>query len=133
MKEVLARLDLDSIIVEAGDYIKVLTIADNDEGFDLLPNLLRCDPLDGQKPSTGFAGDAEASLTQYPDDNLGLLARGLSNKEFGRELGVAEETVKLHVTTLIKPLVVNNRILADVKAAFLGFIPDHPNTPYETG
>ena len=64
LKEVLARLDLDSIIVEAGDYIKVLTIADNDEGFDLLPSLLRCDPLDDQKRSTGFAVDAEASLTQ---------------------------------------------------------------------
>ena len=60
LKEVLARVDLDSIIVEAGDYIKVLTIADNDEGFDLLPSLLRCDPLDGQKRSTGFAVDAEA-------------------------------------------------------------------------
>ena len=68
-----------------------------------------------------------------PDDNLGLLARSLSNKEFGRELGVAEETVKLDVTTLIETLVGNNRILADVKAAFLGLIPDHPNTPYETG
>ena len=65
LKEVLARVDLDSIILEAGDYIKVLTIADNDEGFDLLPSLSRCDPLDGQKRSTGFTGDAEASLMQH--------------------------------------------------------------------
>ena len=64
LKLVLDEIDLDAIIMEVGDYIDALTIADNYEGFDLQPTLLQCDTLAGPKPSTGFGGDAEASLTQ---------------------------------------------------------------------
>ncbi|WP_158818477.1 response regulator transcription factor [Methylocapsa sp. S129] len=51
-------------------------------------------------------------LTDRQIDVLRLLARGLSNKEIGRELLVAERTVKAHVTAIFKAFGVSNRAQA---------------------
>lgn len=59
-------------------------------------------------------------LTPRQRDVLALVARGLSNKEIARELVLAEGTVKLHVTALLKVLEVSNRTQAVVKANALG-------------
>jgi DNA-binding NarL/FixJ family response regulator len=52
---------------------------------------------------------ATGALTERQIDVLRLLCRGLSNKEIGRELQVAERTVKAHVTAIFKSLRVINR------------------------
>jgi DNA-binding NarL/FixJ family response regulator len=57
-------------------------------------------------------GGASSLLTGRQIDVLRLLARGLSNKEIGRELLVAERTVKAHVTAIFKALGVSNRAQA---------------------
>ena len=48
-------------------------------------------------------------LTPRQREVLHLITEGLSNKEIGRRLGVAEGTVKMHVATILKSIGANNR------------------------
>ncbi len=65
-------------------------------------------------------GGALAVLTPRQGQVLALLVKGQSNKEIARALNLAEGTVKLHVTAILKSLGVNNRTRAVVAAAQLG-------------
>lgn len=53
--------------------------------------------------------DAPPPLSPRQRDVLGLLERGLSNKEIARSLGIAEATVKIHVHNLLKALGTESR------------------------
>jgi DNA-binding NarL/FixJ family response regulator len=55
---------------------------------------------------------------------LKLIARGASNKVICRELGLAERTVKAHVTAIFRALKVTNRTQAAIEASKLGLV-DH--------
>ena len=69
--------------------------------------------------------DPESSrlrLTPRQMDVLLALVKGKSNKEIARELNLAEPTIKLHMTALLKGLQVSNRTQAAVKAARLGIV-----------
>lgn len=46
-----------------------------------------------------------------------LIARGASNKEIGRELGIAETTVKIHVQHVLRKLDLSSRVQAAVYAS----------------
>ena len=59
-------------------------------------------------------------ITPRQQDVLSLIAVGYSNKEIALNLRLAEGTVKLHVTALLKVLDVSNRTKALVKANALG-------------
>ena len=48
---------------------------------------------------------------------LRLIAHGASNKEIGRELGIAESTVKIHVQHLLRKLKLSSRVQAAVYAS----------------
>lgn len=63
---------------------------------------------------------AVAFLTPRQREVLALLGQGKSNKEIARVLQLAEGTVKLHVTAILKALNVNNRTRAVVAASQLG-------------
>ncbi|HBT41869.1 MAG TPA: DNA-binding response regulator, partial [Rhodospirillaceae bacterium] len=65
-------------------------------------------------------GPGGLHLTPRQRDVLNLMAGGKSNKEIARILGLAEGTIKLHVTGLLKVLDANNRTQAVIKAASLG-------------
>jgi len=70
-----------------------------------------------------FAVDPQSSirfLTPRQRQVLTLLAEGKSNKEIAGDLRLAEGTVKLHVTAILKALNVNNRTRAVVAASQLG-------------
>jgi len=58
-------------------------------------------------------------LTPRQHDVLRLLGRGQSNKEIARVLGLAEGTVKLHISAILRALGVDNRTQAVVTAARL--------------
>ncbi len=71
--------------------------------------------LDGREPR-GRGGDVLRQLTPRQIDVLGMLREGKSNKEIGRELDLAEITVKMHVTAILKALEVQNRTQAAIVA-----------------
>jgi DNA-binding NarL/FixJ family response regulator len=74
-------------------------------------------------PGGGPGGDAEVlrhALTPRQRDVLAMLRQGKSNKEIARDLNLAEITVKLHVTAILRALGVENRTQAAIVAARIG-------------
>lgn len=71
-----------------------------------------------------------AGLTERETTILRALARGLSNEAIGKELWVAEQTVKFHLTNIYRKLDVKNRTEAARYAYEHGLIDspqsDHP-------
>lgn len=63
----------------------------------------------GLPDATSAAAAKAAGLTDRETAILGALARGLSNDEIGKELWVAEQTVKFHLTNVYRKLGVANR------------------------
>jgi len=61
--------------------------------------------------------DPVALLTGREREVLGLVARGLTNKEIARDLGVSPATIKAHVERIIAKLGVSDRTQAAVLAA----------------
>jgi two-component system nitrate/nitrite response regulator NarL len=63
-----------------------------------------------------------ASLSPRERDILRGIARGASNKEIGREHGIAETTVKIHVQHILRKLDVSSRVHAAVIATEQGLL-----------
>ncbi|MGB2681666.1 MAG: response regulator transcription factor [Candidatus Competibacter sp.] len=68
-------------------------------------------------------------LTPRQLEVLRLMAQGLSNKGICKRLNLAEGTVKLHVTAIMRALNAANRTQAVIEAARLGLTPGS-NPPY---
>jgi DNA-binding NarL/FixJ family response regulator len=81
---------------------------------------LAAPPTRGRPPSA-----AELGLTERQFEVLGLLVQGKSNKAICRALGLAEPTVKNHVTAILKALKVSNRTEAALAAAARGLGRPH--------
>lgn len=64
----------------------------------------------------------QSVLTARQQDIVSLVARGLSNKEIGRELDITERTVKDHVSLIFGRLGAVNRADAIARASALGLI-----------
>ena len=62
----------------------------------------------------------DVGLTARQTDVLGLMVQGKSNKLISRELNLAEGTVKIHVTAILKTLNVSNRTQAVIAVGKLG-------------
>lgn len=74
----------------------------------------------------GARGDAQSSmpnLTNRQLEVLRLMAQGSSNKEIARELGISENTVRVHISAIISALDATNRTEAAYSAMRLGLIP----------
>ncbi len=63
-----------------------------------------------------------AQLSPREIEVLRLLARGLSNKEIGAQLGVVEGTVKIHITNIFSKLGVSDRTQALIEAIKRGIV-----------
>ena len=93
------------LVLSGGVYLPPALLEQGPNGSDDMP----------------IAGEsAIASLTPRQREVLALLGQGKSNKEIARVLELAEGTVKLHVTAILKALNVNNRTRAVVAASHLG-------------
>lgn len=73
-------------------------------------------------PPAVSTGSAIASLSPREVDILRGIARGASNKEIGREHGIAETTVKIHVQHILRKLDVSSRVHAAVIATEQGLL-----------
>ncbi|WP_321800437.1 LuxR C-terminal-related transcriptional regulator [Caballeronia sp. J97] len=77
------------------------------------------------RPAGRSPRDAEReSLSARERDIVALIARGLSNKEIARDLGIAPETVKSHVKSIFVKLAVDKRAHAVARAQALGLVRD---------
>lgn len=63
---------------------------------------------------------SELRLTPRQQQVLELMCEGLSNKEIAIRLGMAEGTVKIHVTAILRAMNASNRTHAVILAAQLG-------------
>jgi len=63
-----------------------------------------------------------AGLSARERETLRLIARGASNKEIARDLGIAETTVKVHVQNLLRKLKLGSRVQAAVYASENGLM-----------
>lgn len=75
---------------------------------------------------------AEPKLTARERQVLALMLEGKSNKRISRHLGMAETTVKNHVTAILKALGASNRTEAVIAAGRLGWKPDAGAAPGST-
>ena len=77
-------------------------------------------PASSLKPRVSAA---DLGLTERQMEVLALMMRGKSNKAICRVLDLAEPTVKIHVSAILKALKVANRTEAVLTAAALGLGP----------
>ncbi|HEX9784606.1 MAG TPA: response regulator transcription factor [Opitutaceae bacterium] len=98
-------------------------------GMYIPPEILaRQDPASPQSPpAPGRSGRqvsaADLGLTERQMDVLALMMQGRSNKLICRALGLAEPTVKNHVTAILKALKASNRTEAVIAATARGVDP----------
>ncbi len=68
------------------------------------------------------ASEPDAGLTAREREVLALVAQGLPNKLIARELGIAEKTVKAHVSSILGKLGVSDRTQAALVAVRRGWV-----------
>jgi DNA-binding NarL/FixJ family response regulator len=72
--------------------------------------ILAAEPGSGNdRNGTSAARSARSKLTDRQKDVLRLLARGRTNKDIARQLGLSESTAKFHVASLLRTLGAENR------------------------
>jgi DNA-binding NarL/FixJ family response regulator len=71
-------------------------------------------------PAPSKTGAADLGLTERQMEVLALMMQGKSNKAISRVLDLAEPTVKIHVSAILKALKVANRTEAVIAATALG-------------
>jgi len=80
-------------------------------------------------PDPGENPARAAGLTDRETTILAALARGLSNEAIGKELWVAEQTVKFHLTNIYRKIGVSNRTEA-ARLAYQQGLVDSPITDH---
>lgn len=70
----------------------------------------------------GSPDDLFVPLSSREMEILQLIARGYSNKEIAHELGISRQTVKNHMTSILRKLSVNDRTQAALYALRRGWI-----------
>lgn len=91
---------------------------------------------DAHRGMTGIRKGVESSrgsnmralLTQRETDVLSLMRRGLTNAEIGRQLAIAERTVKGHVTEILLKLDAKDRAGAVARGFDLGLLKASPRS-----
>ena len=107
--------------VDFEEMLEALRAVINGETLLAREDLVRS--LRGISESAAGAEDLIVPLTAREQEVLGLLATGLSNRDMGSVLFIAESTVKTHVEHIIGKLGVSDRVQAAVWAARHGLCP----------
>lgn len=69
-----------------------------------------------RRPRRDTPGPDLSTLTQRENEVLSGLGRGMSNADIGRDLGMAEATVKTHVSRILSKLELQSRVQAAILA-----------------
>lgn len=77
-----------------------------------------------RRRDTEVVGTVLPKLTEREVEVLGLVARGMGNREIGRMLFISENTVKNHVRNILEKLAVNSRMEAALYALREGLVGD---------
>lgn len=101
------------LVFSGGVYVPPQAISNLPHDEHAAPEAFREPPALGISPS-------EIGLTERQSDVLALLLQGKPNKVICRELNLAEGTVKIHVTAILKALGAANRTQAVIAASRLG-------------
>ena len=102
--------------VGASQLVDVLGVIASGESYvspDLAARLLS---VAKKAPPTEATPNPIDTLTRREEQILELVARGLSNKEVGKELDLQEKTVKHYMTNILQKLHVRNRVEAALLA-----------------
>jgi len=88
-------------------------------GVYISPDLI--EKINQSQTVNGGDADRLKALTRRQREVLGLVCEGSSNKEIAHLLGLSDNTVKIHVTAILKSLDVRNRTQAVLLANKTGF------------
>ena len=91
----------------------IAAIENADRGLRYLPRIAR-DRLAERIPAI--------SLTPRESEVLACIARGFSNREIAENLGIAEKTVRIHVSAVLSKMGVRDRTQATIYALQRGFV-----------
>lgn len=89
-------------------------------GVYLPPELMQAPP---PSPAREAWPDDPGVLTERQREVLQRLTQGSSNKQIARDLGLSENTVKVHVAAILRALGASNRTEAALQARALGINP----------
>lgn len=81
--------------------------------------------VEEEEESNGEGKDMYSPLSSREVEILDYIARGNSNKEIAKSLKISDQTVKNHITSILKKLSVNDRTAAVVHALRHGWIKMH--------
>ena len=86
-----------------------------------------------QELPRGEKGEAfmPSPLTRRETEILNHIARGYMNKQIAAKLGISEQTIKNHMTSILRKLDVNDRTQAVVLAMHSGWISSRVGEPSE--
>lgn len=105
--------------VQPDDLVKAVLAADRGE-VQLHPEVAK--KLMHEVLAPPKENDVLLDLTEREREVLGLLGKGLSNKEIARDLSVSEKTVKAHVSSILSKLNLPGRTHAALYAVKRGLI-----------
>jgi DNA-binding NarL/FixJ family response regulator len=104
------------LVLSGGTYVpaEAFTLHPADAGAHL--PLSAIDTIAGRRPRR----PADLGMTPRQAEILALLLQGKPNKIISRELGLAESTVKIHITSILRALNVTTRVQAVIAVTRLG-------------
>ncbi len=88
-------------------------------GTYIPPSLLEQNAHRGKQPAPSWPdndGNPLSRLTARQEEVLRLIGNGMTNKDISRHLNVSENTVKVHITSILKTLGASNRTQAVIIA-----------------